>query len=166
MKPSSSALPPFSLLIDDCGPVNPMHFSHPADETPLLVPNAFTRRYADLCAAHGVKGKFTVLPMPSCLGRIDGRLGYVSAAHLAGFLRIVRERIAPRCDITPEVLTHAAAFNLKSGAGYLHLFEDAWGAQASGPGRGQHSDELPRHLLADDGVALASGSASGGKGRG
>ncbi len=52
--------------------------------------------------------------------------------HLKGFLDIVRKRIAPRFDITPEILTHLRACNLGSG-GMMHLFEDEWIARAPLP---------------------------------
>ena len=67
--------------------------------------------------------------MLSCLGRIDESLKRVPAAHLAAFLKVVREQIAPRFDITPEILTHLNAYGLKS-KGYLHIYEDIWVSQA------------------------------------
>jgi len=39
----------------------------------------------------------------------------VPQQHLEAFLKIVRERIAPRFDITPEFLTHLRAYDLKTG---------------------------------------------------
>ena len=50
-------------------------------------------------------------------------------AHLQQFLKLVRERIAPRFDITPEFLTHLRAYNLKTGR-YQHVYEDVWISQA------------------------------------
>jgi hypothetical protein len=120
---------PITLLVDDCSPVNPMFFHDPPYPHPLLIPNAFVRDFARLCARHGVRGKFSVLPMPCCLGGIDGRLNHVPPRQLAGFLRIVREQIAPRFDITPELLTHHAAYRLEGG--FHHLFEDEWVARAT-----------------------------------
>jgi len=125
---------PISLVIDDGSPVNAMFSSHPETEHVFEVHNRFTRRFADICARHGVRGKFTVLPMPMCLGRIDERLAHVSRRHLSTFLRIVRKRIAPIFDITPEILTHLMAYHLGCGGFmYLHLYEDEWFAKATGP---------------------------------
>jgi hypothetical protein len=70
------------------------------------------------------------MPMPTELGRIDRQLNYVPQEHLDGFLRIAREKIAPRFDITPEVLTHACAYDLKTGWTH-HVFEDVWFQRAS-----------------------------------
>jgi len=118
-----------SLIIDDGAPVDPMYYEHPGYPTQLLIPPQFTRKAADTFARHGIRGKFTVIPMPSCLGRIDRSLKLVPRERLAAFLKEVRERIAPSFDITPEFLTHSRAYDLKKDR-YLHLFEDAWISRA------------------------------------
>ncbi len=120
---------PIALLVDDGAPVNPMFFHDPPYEHPLLIPNALARDFADLCTQYGVRGKFSVLPMPCCLGDINGSLSHVPRRHLSGFLSIVRERIAPRFDITPEILTHLAAYRMDGG--FHHQYEDEWVARAS-----------------------------------
>jgi hypothetical protein len=120
---------PISLIVDDGGPVDPMFYMHPGYETPWIVPIAFTERVAATFERFDMRGKFTMLPMPSCLGRIDKSLERVPQQHLEGFLKIVRERIAPRFDITPEFLTHLSAYDLETGR-YQHVFEDAWISRA------------------------------------
>ncbi len=122
---SNSGKIPFSLIIDDGSPVDPLFYEIPGYETPLLVPHEFTARVADTMEHFDLHGKMTLIPMPSCLGRIDQSLKRVPREHLEGFLKIVRERIAPRFDITPEFLTHLNAFNLKTG-GFQHIYEDVW----------------------------------------
>ena len=109
-----------------------MYWHQPDVEHVLEVPDRFAKRFADVCARHGVRGKFSVLPMPLCLGRIDQRLAHVSPRHLAGFLRIVRTGLAPHFDITPEILTHLRAYHVERGR-FLHTFEDDWVAHASVP---------------------------------
>ena len=122
---NSSGKIPFSLIIDDGSPVDPLFYEIPGYETPLLVPRAFTEYVADTMDKYDLRGKFTVLPMSSCLGRLDRSLKFVSAEQLQGFLDVVRERIQPRFDITPEFLTHLRAYDLKK-ARYQHIFEDVW----------------------------------------
>ncbi len=114
-----------SLIIDDGSPVDPLFYELPGYETPLVVPSAFTRHVADTFERLDLRGKLTIIPMPSCLGRIDRSLKRVPPAALADFLRQVRERIAPRFDITPEFLTHLRAYDLKTGD-YQHVYEDVW----------------------------------------
>lgn len=119
-----------SLLVDDGAPVNPMYFHDPPYAHSLLMPNSLLRDFADLCDEYNVKGKFSVLPMPFCLGGIDGKLNHVPPRHLARFLKILRERITPRFDITPELLTHLAAYRPEEG-GFAHVYEDEWVARAT-----------------------------------
>ena len=120
-----------ALLVDDGAPVNPMFFHDPPYAHSLLMPNSLLRDFADLCGEYGVRGKFSVLPMPCCLGGIDGKLNHVSASHLSGFLKLVRDRIAHRFDITPEILTHLAAYRMEGG--FAHVYEDVWFARATVP---------------------------------
>ncbi|MDP4223068.1 MAG: hypothetical protein Q8868_07130 [Bacteroidota bacterium] len=121
---------PVSLIIDDGSPVDPLFYEIPGYETPYLVPHEFTRRVADTFDRFGLHGKFTLIPMPSCLGRIDQSLKRVPQEHLAEFLKLIRERFATCFDITPEFLTHLNAYNLKTGK-YMHIYEDIWISQAS-----------------------------------
>ncbi|MGC8794332.1 MAG: hypothetical protein ACP5U2_13170 [Bryobacteraceae bacterium] len=118
-----------SLIVDDGAPVHPMYYEQPGYPTRLLVPPAFTRRAAETFARHGMRGKFTVVPMPCCLGRIDRSLKLVPRARLEAFLSEVRERIARRFDITPEFVTHSRAYDFEKDR-YLHVFEDVWILQA------------------------------------
>jgi hypothetical protein len=121
----ASAKIPFSLIIDDGSPVDPLFYEIPGYETPFLVPRAFTQRVADTFDKYDLRGKLTIIPMPSCLGRLDQSLKRVPTDHLQDFLEVVRERIQPRFDITPEFLTHLRAYDLKRGQ-YQHIFEDVW----------------------------------------
>ncbi|MCE9614895.1 MAG: hypothetical protein K8T26_11500 [Lentisphaerae bacterium] len=120
---------PIALLVADGAPINPMFFHDPPYAHSLLMPNSLARDFADICVEYGAKGKFSVLPMPCCLGGIDGKLNHVPPRHLEGFLKTVRDRIAPNFDITPEILTHLAAYRLKGG--FAHVYEDEWVARAS-----------------------------------
>jgi hypothetical protein len=121
---------PFSLIIDDGAPVDPLFYELPGYETPFLVPAKFTHRVADTFDRLNLCGKFTVIPMPSCLGRIDQSLKRVPQDHLLEFLKVMRERVAPRFDITPEFLTHLSSYDLKTGNYRRHMYEDTWITQA------------------------------------
>jgi hypothetical protein len=126
---SPSGKTPISLIIDDGSPVDPLFYEIPGYETPFLVPREFTRRVVETFEQFDLRGKFTVIPMPSCLGRIDQSLKRVPPDHLEGFLQLVRDRIAPRFDITPEFLTHMRAYDLKTGQ-FEHIYEDEWISRA------------------------------------
>lgn len=116
---------PFSFIIDDGSPVDPLFYEIPGYETPLLVPHEFTTRVAETMERFELRGKMTLIPMPSCLGRIDQSLKRVPPEHLEGFLKIVQERIATRFDLTPEFLNHLNAYNLKTEK-FQHIYEDVW----------------------------------------
>jgi hypothetical protein len=117
---------PFSLIIDDGAPVDPLFYELPGYETPFLVPAKFTQRVGETFERFNLQGKFTVIPMPSCLGRIDQSLKRVPQEHLKVWLKIIREKIAPLFDITPEFLTHLSSYDLKTGNYNRHLYEDNW----------------------------------------
>lgn len=119
-----------SLMVDDGSPINLMTGHAPLAGHRFLVPNRFTLAYARLCEKHGVRGKFSVVPMPLALGRLDERINGVSSVHLRRFLNIARERIAPNFDISPELLTHLTAVDSKGGYAH-HLFEDLWVERAT-----------------------------------
>ncbi len=127
--PSTSGKTPISLIIDDGSPVDPLFYELPGYETPFLVPREFTQRVVETFERFDMRGKFTVIPMPSCLGRVDQSLKRVPPEHLANWLKLVREGIAPRFDITPEFLTHMQAYNLKT-KGFQHIYEDVWISKA------------------------------------
>jgi hypothetical protein len=128
-KTNISGKTPISLIIDDGAPVDPLFYELPGYETPFLVPREFTQRVAETFDRFDLRGKLTVIPMPSCLGRVDQSLKRVPPEHLVDWLKLVRERIAPRFDITPEFLTHLRAYDLKT-KGYQHIYEDIWISKA------------------------------------
>jgi hypothetical protein len=84
-----------------------------------------TRQFADLVEEFGVRGKFTLLPCPAGLGRLDQSVRVLPDAELAALLEIVRSRIVPRFDICPEVLTHTMAMDPATG-GLLPHAESPW----------------------------------------
>ncbi|HEU5318391.1 MAG TPA: hypothetical protein VFX49_19925 [Chloroflexota bacterium] len=109
---------PLSLIVDDSAPVvNLNHFflrdriRHTGqyqrwEDVPVSIPEAFTREWAEWCAAHGVKGKYSVVPCPAGIGRIDQGLPLFDRQQLESWLAVCRETIVPNFDVTPEMLTH------------------------------------------------------------
>lgn len=114
-------------MLDDTAPVNLMPAHHPNYPHRLLLPNAMWEELGEFCVTHGVRGKTSVLPCPSGMGRIDEGLWPLPEGHLEGFLAVVR-RLAGQLDITPELVTHQHVLDPKTGAG-LHWFEDEWVAR-------------------------------------
>jgi hypothetical protein len=76
------------------------------EDVPVVHPESFTREFAEWCLEQGVRGKFSVVPCPAALGRIDQGLPLFSRAQQESWLKMCRELIVPSFDITPEMLTH------------------------------------------------------------
>ena len=50
-------------------------------DVPVVHPESFTREFAEWCLQHGVRGKYSVVPCPAALGRIDEGLPLFSRAQ-------------------------------------------------------------------------------------
>ena len=89
-------------------------------EWPVEIPDDFVREFADWADSAGVKGKYSIVPYPACVGRLDRQLPGWSRQELADSLELVRTRLMPRWDIHPEMVTHTRVIDLRTG----HPFED------------------------------------------
>jgi len=117
---------PISLIVDDPNPgYNPAYFHLGFRHGPMHVPRALIDEVADLVETTGIRGKFSVIPNPFGLGRIDRSVQGLADADVAYFLDVVRARIAPVLDVTPEVLTHWNAIDLATGC-LLPFWEHMW----------------------------------------
>ena len=108
---------PISLIIDDGGVINTYFFHDLRNNHEFLVPPAFALQFGKLCAEYGVKGKFSVIPIPCGLGRLDekDKVNMVPASNVEAFIDYAKRYIAPRFSIAPELLTHLLAWNLNGG---------------------------------------------------
>ena len=84
------------------------------EDLPVVHPTSFTREFAEWCLANGVRGKFSVVPCPAALGRIDEGLPLFGKAQQEEWLAMCREVIVPAFDITPEMLTHTFVVDPKT----------------------------------------------------
>ena len=75
-------------------------------EWPVEIPDAFVREFADWADTAGVKGKYSIVPYPACVGRLDRQLPGWTPRELADSIELVRTRLMPRWDIHPEMVTH------------------------------------------------------------
>ena len=81
-------------------------------DLPVVHPESFTREFAEFCLENGVKGKYSVVPCPAALGRIDHGLDMFSKWQQESWLEMCRELIVPNYDITPEMMTHTYVVDL------------------------------------------------------
>jgi hypothetical protein len=127
---------PISYVIDDSTClVNLNHFSVPQFRTafgggdnytqkwrewPREIPDSFVRKFGEWCAERGIKGKWSVVPYPACVGRLDRMLPGWTREELENSLELVRTLMMPNWDIHPEMVTHTRVIDLKTG----HPYED------------------------------------------
>ncbi|MGQ9730433.1 MAG: hypothetical protein ACUVX8_04095 [Candidatus Zipacnadales bacterium] len=117
---------PLSLIIDDSTMlVNLNYFfmrdrnladgqSRRWEDVPVVHPESFTREFAEFGLAEGVRGKFSIVPCPAALGRIDEGLPLFSRAQQESWLAMCRELLIPAFDITPEMITHTFVVDPKT----------------------------------------------------
>jgi hypothetical protein len=113
-------------------------------EWPLEIPDAFVRRFGEWCAEHGVKGKYSIVPYPACVGRLDRGLPGWTQRELADSLDLVRSLMVPNWDIHPEMLTHTRVIDLATGHPYADhsvRFMENWDWTT-----GRSVDELASYL--------------------
>ncbi|MCA9140467.1 MAG: hypothetical protein KDB00_27035 [Planctomycetales bacterium] len=122
---------PLSFIIDDSTClVNMGHFcmpqfahawperevyKQPWREWPREIPDSFVREFGEWCAEHGVKGKYSIVPYPACVGWLDRTLPGWSSQDLDNSLALVRDLMMPNWDIHPEMITHTRIIDLKTG---------------------------------------------------
>ena len=123
---------PVSLIIDDPTPIiNPLYYHwHQVDSSKpeyyketKEIPIDFIERVANVLS--NAKGKFSIIPYPAGLGPIDHGLKGYSKKEVKKWLSVVKEKIAPNFDITPEMLTHTLALNLEDET-LLKISEQEW----------------------------------------
>jgi hypothetical protein len=90
-------------------------YKKPWKTWPREIPDSFVREFGEWCAEHGVKGKYSVVPYPCCVGWLDRELPGWSRAELRESLKLVRELLVPGWDIHPEMITHTRVIDLATG---------------------------------------------------
>ncbi len=122
---------PLSFIIDDSTClVNMGHFCTPQFQDcypnravynkdwrswPREIPDDFVREFGEWCAENGVKGKYSVVPNPACVGWLDRELPGWPRSELQASLKLVRDLMLPNWDIHPEMITHTRVIDLKTG---------------------------------------------------
>lgn len=121
---------PVSIIIDDStclvnlnkfaipqfAAVNPGKYDHyPWKSWPDEIPDDFVRKFADWATENGVKGKYSIVPFPACVGRLDREIPGWTQRELAASIDLVRKAILPNWDIHPEMVTHTRIIDPKTG---------------------------------------------------
>ena len=123
---------PLSLIIDDSTClVNLAHFGIPQfaevfpdrykqdwRKLPREIPDSFVREFGEWCREHGVKGKYSVVPYPACVGWVDRHLPGWTKRELDRSLKLVRDFMSRDWDIHPEMVSHTFVIDTKTGRPY------------------------------------------------
>lgn len=125
---------PVSLLIDDSTClVNLAHFGMPQfaqtwperesyqkpwKAWPREIPDSFVRKFGEWCAEGGIKGKYSIVPYPACVGWLDRYLPGWSHVELQESIKLVQDLIVPNWDIHPEMVSHTRVVNTRTGRPY------------------------------------------------
>ncbi|MDX1925518.1 MAG: hypothetical protein SFV81_03310 [Pirellulaceae bacterium] len=96
-------------------------YKKPWREWPSEIPDSFVRDFGSWCAEHDVRGKFSIVPYPACVGWLDRELPGWSRRDLQASLQLVRELMLPRWDIHPEMITHTRVIDLKTGRPHAEI---------------------------------------------
>ncbi len=125
---------PISLIVDDPAPRAFVFYEHSdthrtEDGRPLAseVPNSFLYDFCGVMERYGLRGKFSVVPMPGGRGDIVRGISGFPDAEIREWLETVRTRVAKQFSLCPEMLTHAGAVDLATG-GILPVNEKQWAA--------------------------------------
>ncbi|MDM4016693.1 hypothetical protein [Roseiconus lacunae] len=122
---------PLSFIIDDSTClVNMGHFCMPQfaaawperevyrqpwKDWPREIPDRFVREFGEWCAEYSVKGKYSIVPYPACVGWVDRFIPGWSKRELDDSLALVRDLMVPNWDIHPEMISHTRVVDLKTG---------------------------------------------------
>ena len=149
---------PVSFIIDDstclvnlahfCIPhfaeVFPANYKQDWKKLPREIPDAFVREFGEWCREHGIKGKYSCIPYPACVGWLDRDMPGWSKAELRASVKLVRDFMTPDWDIHPEMVTHTWVINPKTGRAFderdeNHLENWGWSQNKS-------ADELATYM--------------------
>lgn len=123
---------PVSFIIDDstclvnlahfCIPqfheVFPDRYRQPWKSLPREIPDSFVRKFGSWCRQQGIKGKYSVIPYPACVGWLDRDLPGWSKRELDDSLDLLRTFMATDWDFHPEMVSHTWVIDTRTGRPY------------------------------------------------
>jgi len=111
---------------------------------PREIPDSFVREFGEWCHENGVKGKYSIVPYPACVGWVDREMPGWSKRELEESLDLVRTLMTPDWDIHPEMISHTWVIDTKTGRPYPERtarFMENWDWTA-----GRSVDEMTDYL--------------------
>ena len=149
---------PVSFIIDDSTCLaNLAHFGIPQfaevypdryqqdwRKLPREIPDDFVKKFGEWCGERGIRGKYSIVPYPACVGRVDQRMPGWTQTELEASLKVVRDLMMPSWDIHPEMVTHTFVIDTNTGHPYkerspLFMENSEWSV-------GKTADQLTDYL--------------------
>ena len=153
---------PVSFIIDDSTClVNMGHFclpqfkeAHPTRKAydkrwktwPREIPDSFVREFGEFCREHGVKGKYSIVPYPACVGWLDRSLPGWSRQELRASLKFVQEFMTRDWDIHPEMISHTRVIDIKTGRQLPQRDNGSYWMENGGWCAGRSQDEISNYI--------------------
>ncbi|MCA9053382.1 MAG: hypothetical protein KDA75_06070, partial [Planctomycetaceae bacterium] len=119
-------------------------YQQPWQNWPREIPDSFVRKFGEWCAEEGVKGKYSIVPYPACVGWLDRELPGWSRRQLRESLDLVRTLMVPNWDIHPEMITHTRVIDLSTGRPYDEISPKTM--ENSYPREAKSVDEMAAYL--------------------
>jgi len=119
-------------------------YRQPWRSYPAEIPDAFLREFGLWCAEQGVKGKFSIVPYPACVGWLDRELPGWARHQLLDSLKLVRDVMVPNWDIHPEMISHTRVIDLATGRPFADISPATM--ENSYPQTKKSVDELAQYL--------------------
>ena len=123
---------PIALVLDDPAPCISVYYTHhnktvTEDGRALLeyYPNSTLFEFCDIIEKYGIKGKFSVVPMPGNRGDVVNGIKGVSKEDFDEWINTVKSRVMPAFSVGPEMLTHNNAINVETGE-MIEINECTW----------------------------------------
>jgi hypothetical protein len=145
-------------------------YKKPWRDWPAEIPDSFVRRFGEWSVSTGVKGKYSIVPYPAVVGRVDRFLPGWSQQELKQSLELVRTLMVPNWDIHPEMVTHTRVIDTRTGQPHPKCsfdYMENWNWTA-----GKSVDELADYvsyalgILKNAGFACEGVTSPGGFGHG
>mgnify|MGYP001351030167 CR=1 FL=1 len=93
-------------------------YHHDWRSMPHEIPDDFVRDFGNWCGEQGIRGKYSIVPYPACVGRVDRLLPGWTKKQLNDSLKLVRTLMMPNWDIHPEMVTHTIVVDTRTGHPY------------------------------------------------
>ena len=79
---------------------------------PQTIPADFALKWGEWCGEEGVKGKFSLVPFPAGVARVDRGFPDHPRRAYEAWMAAYRQVITPNFDLTCELLTHTHVVDL------------------------------------------------------